>query len=265
MLKGVYEDKKKDGSLNYRASITVNTKHISLGSYETPEAAGAAYAFSKLILSDNTYLPSNYPSDSSLLFEKYVSLCNLRDSGLYFSNPIIIRKRDFSYFLSPDEELIFDSDDLFYFSSHKIQKRGKHLFVSEYGMQTSVRERFGIKSFSVEGRDFLFVNGNSNDYRRENIKIINKYMGVTCKTDKHKNKYKTVIHVRSNYVVGLYSSEKEAAIAYNKAADILKKNGFTKKFFENYVDDISPREYAEIYSKLSVSETIRNLKPHLSE
>ena len=37
-------------------------------------------------------------------------------------------------------------------------ERGNHLFISEYGMQTSLRERFGIMSFAAEGRDFKFIN-----------------------------------------------------------------------------------------------------------
>ena len=58
-------------------------------------------------------------------------------------------------------------------------------------------------------------------------------------------------------------TEKEAAIAYNKAADILIKNGFKKAFMQNYIDDCSNKEYAEIYSRVKISDTICNLKASL--
>ena len=73
-------------------------------------------------------------------------------------------------------------------------------------------------------------------------------------------KYKTVIHIRSNYVVGKYASEAEAAIAYNKAADILKKNGINKNFIQNYVEEVSASQYAEIYLKVKISDKIYSLK-----
>jgi len=260
MLPGVYIDIKKNGEKNYRASITLDGKHVSLGSYDNEIQASAAYSLAREILSDNSYSLYNYHESSPIKFDKYISLINLRDNNLYFSNPIYIRKRNFSYFYSPFEELKFDMDDLFYFSQHKIMCRGNHYFVSEYGMQTSLKERFGIKSFAVEGRDYIFVNSDSLDFRRENIKIINRYMGVTTIEKKMKKSYKATIHVRSNYVIGTYQSEKEAAIAYNKAADILIKNGINKNYIQNYVDDITNKEYAEIYSNVKISDTIINLK-----
>ncbi len=259
MLPGVYIDEKKDGSKNYRASITLNKKHISLGSYSTEIQASAAYSLAKEILCDANYSPYNFPENSPIVYDKYVSIINYRDNKLYFSNPIYIRKRDFSYFYSPFEELKFDIDDLFFFSQHKIMCRGNHYFVSEYGMQTSLKERFGIRSYSVEGRDFVFINSDSLDFRRENIRIINRFYGVTTHKKGLKTIFKATIHVKSNYVIGVYATEKEAAIAYNKAADILQKNGIEKEFLQNYIDDISNKEYAEIYSNVKISDTIKNL------
>lgn len=261
MLPGVYVDTKKNGEKNYRASITIDTKHISLGSYDNEIQASAAYSLAKEILSNKKHSCYNFSESSPIKFDKYISLINYRENGIYFSNPIYIRKRDFSYFYSPFEELKFDIDDLFYFSQHKIMCRGNHYFVSEYGMQTSVKERFGIRSFSVEGRDYIFVNSDSLDFRRENLQIINRFYGVTVTEKKLKKRYKATIHIKSNYVIGIYSTEKEAAIAYNKAADILVKNGFEKNFFQNYIDDISNKEYAEIYSKVKISDIILNLTP----
>lgn len=261
MLPGVYIDKKKNGEPNYRSSITIEGKHISLGSYKSEIQASAAYSLAYEILNDKKHKLYNYSESYPIKFEKYISLINLRDNKLYFSNPIYIRKRSFSYFYSPFEELKFDMDDLFYFSQHKIMCRGNHYFVSEYGMQTSVRERFGIKQFAVEGKDFIFINSDSLDFRRENIKILSGYYGVTV-IEKHlKKKYKAVIHIKSNYVIGIYNTETEAAIAYNKAADILISNGFEKNFFQNYIDTVSNKEYADIYSRISVSERIACLKP----
>ena len=259
MLPGVYVDKKKNGELNFRASITVNGKHISLGSYENEIQAAATYALASEILNNMCFSCLNYDINYPIKYEKYVTLINLRDNKLYFSNPIYMHKHYFSYFYSPFEELKFDMDDLFYFSQHKIMCRGNHYFVADYGNQISVKERFGIKSFAVEGRDFLFVNSDSLDFRRENIKIINNYYGVSRIGNNLKPQYKTTIHVRSNYIVGTYEDELEAAIAYNKAADILKRNGCQKNFFQNYIDKISNKEYAEIYSKVKISDKINSL------
>lgn len=263
MLPGVYIDNLKNGEKNFRASITIDNKHISLGSYDNEIQASAAYSLAKKILEDPFYSCYNFLDSYPIKFDKYISLVNLRDNHIYFSNPIYIRKRDFSYFFSPFDELKFDIDDLFYFSQHKIMCRGNHFFVSEYGMQTSIKERFGIRNFSVEGRDFVFVNSDALDFRRENIKIINRYFGVTVTEKKLKKFYKATIHLRSNYVIGVYRTEKEAAIAYNKAADTLNKNGFDKDFPQNYIDDISNKEYADIYSKVQISEKILNLYPSL--
>ena len=197
MSTGVYEDKLKNGKKNFRASLTYQRKHISLGSYKTFKQAEAAYRYATdLLKSDRDIL--SYPDKCPLLFEKYVSIVNLRDNGIYFPNPIYLEKRVFRYYLSPDRALLFDMDDLFYFSSHKIMERGGRFFISEYGMQTGLRERFGIMSFAVAGRDFLFINGDPLDHRRENIEIINRYRGVRKKETLTKTSYKAVIHLRSD-------------------------------------------------------------------
>lgn len=261
MLPGVYEFKRSDGVINYRSSITIDKKHISLGSYPSEEEASAAYMEAGKVYGDPGMNISGYSDSLTLSFDKYVSLINLRDNHIYFATPIFVRKRDFSYYLSPSEELKFDADDLFYLSTRTISRRGNHLFVSDYGSQVSLHERFGIKSFSVPGRDFLFVNGDPLDYRRENIKLINRYNGVFMFQKKLRTLYKVIIHVRSNYVVGVYPSEKEAAIAYNKAADTLIKNGIKKKFQLNFVEGVSNKEYAEIYTKVKISDTVKKLSP----
>lgn len=261
MLPGVYIDTKKNGEKNYRAGMTFKGKHISLGSYTSEIQASASYSFASEVLNDTKYSIYNYSDSFPIKFSKYIALINLRDNKIYFSNPIYLRMRFFSYFLSPFEEFKFDMDDLFYYSQHKIMARGNHYFVSEYGNQVSLKDRYGIRPFSVEGRDFVFINSDSLDFRRENLKILNQYYGVTTNEKNLKKKYKTIIHVRSNYVVGTYDTEIEAAIAYNKAADILKQNGFDKDFMINFIERISPKEYADIYSKLPISKAVKNLFP----
>ncbi len=236
-------------------------KHISLGSYDTAAKAYKAYKQAAKILDDDKMELSSYKKDMALAFDKFVSLINYRDKGMYIANPIYLEKRYFLYYLSPGNALKFDIDDLFYYSSHKIMKRGSHLFVADYGSQLSVLQRYGIKSYAVEGRDYRFANGDPNDLRYENIIILNRYHGVRQYAEKGFIRYKAVIHVKSNYVVGRYKTEAEAAIAYNKAADILIKNGIKKNYQLNYVEELTASQYAEIYLKLDVSEKIKTLKP----
>ena len=52
-------------------------------------------------------------------------------------------------------------------------RRGNHLFVAEYGMQTNIHSRYGIKNFAREGIDYQFVNGDRKDFRYSNIEIFN--------------------------------------------------------------------------------------------
>lgn len=257
-LPGVYPAKKKDGTEYFRASLTHQGKHISLGSYDTMKDAHMAYLEACDILRENACNIEDYGLKKRiLLFEKWVSLVNLRDNGIYFSNPIYMRKNYFEYHLSPDFVFKFDLDDLFYYSSHKIMQRNGHFFVADYGMQYNIMNRYGIKNYAVEGRDYVFVNGDSSDMRYENIEILNTYHGVTRVEKNGKILYQARIHVRSYYVVGTYATPTEAAIAYNKAIDILKKNGVKKNYTPNYIENLSAKIYADIYSDLEVSDTIK--------
>jgi hypothetical protein len=180
---------------------------------------------------------------------------------MYISNPIYLEKKYFLYYLSPEKVLKFDIDDLFYYSSHKIMQRGSHLFVADYGSQLSVLARYGIKSYAVEGSDYIFANVDHYDLRYENIIVLNRYRGVRQFNFRGFVRYKSVIHIRSNYVIGNYRTEYEAAIAYNKAADILIKNGIKKSFQQNYIEDLSPSQYADLYMKVDISPAIYELKP----
>ena len=257
---GVYCTTLKNGTPSYRASITYGGKHISLGSYDKITKASRAYKEASVILSDSSFTVDSYNSKMILPFEKVVSLVNYRDKGMYIATPIYLEKKYFLYYLAPNKPLKFDIEDLFYYSSHKIMQRGSHLFVADYGSQVSILQRYGIKSYAVMGRDYVFANDDPTDLRYENIIILNRYRGVRQFAKKGFLKYKAVIHIKSNYVVGSYNSEAEAAIAYNKAADILIKNGVSKNFQLNYVEDLSASQYAEIYLRLKISPKIYQLR-----
>ena len=135
---GVYQAQKKDGSTYYRASITYKQKHISLGSYSSASMACAAYLEASSLLSSGELCLSDYSKFRLLSFEKWVCLLNFRNNDIYFSTPIYMRKNYFEYYLSPSYILKFDVDDLFYYSSHKIMRRGRHFFVADYGMQVNI-------------------------------------------------------------------------------------------------------------------------------
>lgn len=261
-LPGVYTAQRKDGTLYYRSSLTYRAKHISLGSFSTMEDAHQAYMLANRILQDAAVEISDFPADSILPFEKWVTLINFRDNGLYFPTPIYIRPTFFYYYFSPVHFFIFDRDDLFYYSSRKISCRGGHYFVADYGMQVNIMNRYGIKNYAVLNKDYRFINGNTNDYRYENIEIMNAYHGVSSFFQKGKLYYKTKIHIKGNYTVGVYDTEIKAAIAYNKAIDLLKKAGVKKAFTPNYMEGISPSVYADLYTSIKVSPKIEH---YLSE
>ncbi len=255
---GVYITKKKNGDIYYRASITHKCKHISLGSYSASDLAGRAYDTAVEILRENCYKIDDYKSSYALSFDKWVVLINLRDNGIYFKNPIYLKKNYFIYYYNKKILFKFDVDDLFYYAEHKIMRRGGHLFVSDYGMQVNILSRYGIKNFAVPGRDYRFVNGDSSDYRYGNIKIINPYYGVSKSFERGLPRYTAKIHINGDYIIGKYSSEQEAAIAYNKAVNLLKNKGFTKDYPVNYIDGLDEVKYALIYNKVRISRKLRD-------
>lgn len=273
MKKGVYAATKKDGTPYYRSSITFQNKHISLGSFPTEDAAALAYAEANEILHDfsctlDSYLSLPEKNDSekqhlpALPFPKRVTLINFRDNGIYIKTPIYLRKNYFNYYFSPDDYYTFDIDDLFYYSTHSIIRRGGHLFVSDYGMQINILSRYGIKNYAVAGRDFLFVNGDKRDFRYENIEIINRYHGVFRKQHKGKTIYEARIHLRGEFIVGRYATETEAAVAYNKAASALIRKGYDKRFPVNYLEELSSEEYKACFKQIKISKKIQALTEH---
>ena len=169
-------------------------------------------------------------------------------------------KHYFYYYFSPDDFYIFDIDDLFYYSTRTISRRGGHLFVADYGMQVNILSRFGIKNYSTAGRDYLFVNGNTKDFRYANIEVINRFHGVSKKMKSGKPVYEAKIHWNGDWIVGRYDNETEAAIAYNKAASTLITKGYIKDYPVNYIEELSDEEYRTQYRKVSISPRILNLK-----
>lgn len=162
MPAGVYTAYKKDGTVYYRSSITHKNKHISLGSFSSENEAAVTYNEACEILSRsdlhiiNTELhTTSYSPDMNIPFEKYIILINFRDNGIYIKTPVYLCKKFFLYFLSPDKTLIFNTDSLFYYSTHKIIARGGYYYVNDFGMQTSILSRYGIRAHSVEGRDYI--------------------------------------------------------------------------------------------------------------
>ena len=273
-LTGVFTAKKKNGQTYYRSSITYKGRHISLGSFENSEAAHVAYLEADRILHCpdtyridllETYFSThekkvhkskkNNASIDMLSFEKAVILLNFRDNDIYFHSPIYIYKNYFHYYLEPGYHLIFDKEDLFYYSSHKIMRRGNHLFVADYGMQVTIASRYGIRNFAVKDRDYRFINQDDTDFRYANIEIINPYHGVLREGNFGNYSYRVLIHINGNYIVGIYDNIETAAIAYNKAADLCHQYGIVKKFPVNYIEAMSPKTYAEIYSTVTVSES----------
>lgn len=268
MLPGVYQAKKKDNSIYYRSSITYNGRHISLGSYSTELMAHDIYVIAGHILCDSCK-PEDYSHRDdyrALPFDKYIMLVNFRDNGVYFSNPIYLMKSFFYYYLSVDEVYTFDAEDLFYYANHRIQKRGGRVFVADYGNQLTLSGRYGIKPYSVIGRDHEFLNGDDHDFRYSNIRILSKYKGVwpvLSKKAPGKTLYRAKIHVNGNYTIGTYEKESEAAIAYNKAVDHLHSIGINKNYAQNYIDDLSAREYADVYTDISLAGLKKSLSKHI--
>lgn len=263
-LPGVFQATKKDGTRYYRASVTYHSRHISLGSFSDEPAAHEAYRLACSLLFEKrhyisdplheieSYAELNLP----LSFDKWVMLLNLRDHDMYCRNPIYLANRFFYYCLDPETLLKFDVDDLFFYMNHKIMRRGGHLFVADYGMQLNILSRYGIRSHAVPGRDYIFANNDPHDFRYANIELINRYYGVCKKLRRGQDIYEVKIHLNGDILVGRYRSETEAAVAYNKAVDILRSRGIEKNFPENYIEGIDEVAYAKYYNNARISRKL---------
>ena len=253
MEKGVFQAKKKDGTIYFRASITRKGKHVALGSYATEEEAALAYRMAEFLYAhtevDLLGLSGQY---EPLSCDRAVTILNHRDHGIYIKTPIYLRRGYFSYFLKGVGELKFDNDDLFYYSSHRILVHDGHLYVNDFGMQYGILARYGIKNFAVSGRDYRFANGDSLDFRYENIIVINRYHGVTQKEQNGSLLYEVKIHINGDFLVGRYDDEAVAAVAYNKAADAAQKAGVAKEFPKNYVIEYAAAQYHRVYREIEL-------------
>lgn len=254
--RGVFTARKKDNSIYYRVSVTHCGKHISLGSFDSEAEASDCYLFARNLLNGSEYTCDDYQDSFPISFEKWIVLLNFRDNKIYFKTPIYLRPYYFQYYLSKDRVLLFDKDDLFYYASHKIMARGNHLFVSDYGMQVNILNRYDIMSYAVPGRDYVFANGNENDFRYSNILIRNRYHGVRVKQTDSVPVYEAYIHINGMIKIGVYPTAEHAAIAYNKAIDVLSKQNFPRRFVPNYIEHLSPKEYVNIYSDLELNPRI---------
>jgi len=259
-LKGVYTAKKKNGEIYYRSSITYKNKHISLGSYVNELDAHKAYLDAAKIVFDNLYTHLDYKEGEMLKFEKWISLCNFRDNGIYIQTPIYLHKTYFSYFLNDKSEYKFDVDDLFYYSNHKIFKKNGYLFVNDYGMQLNILNRYGIKNFAIEDKDYRFMDGDSTNFSRHNIEIINSYYGVESVTKKYRDVFIAKINIIGKHIIGEYTNEIEAAIAYNKIADFIKEHKISnKEYLYNYIKQLSKSEYQAIYSRIRIPSKFKKM------
>lgn len=265
MLQGVYTAKKKDGTIYYRSNITYRNKHISLGSFDTEFAAHQAYTAAGAILKEHNTIEDSFYHTYALAFDKIVSLINFRDNGMYIPNPIYLRRNYFSYYLDISCELKFDIDDLFYYSGHRILKRHGHLYVNDYGMQVTILSRYGIQPHAVCGRDYIFINGDNTDMRYSNIELLNPYHGVSVVKTAGLDKYKARIHINGNYILGTYNTIEKAAIAYNKAVDLAHLHGINRNYPGNYIENISAREYADIYTGIKLSDKYINFLDSLND
>ncbi len=252
--RGVCRSKKRNGTVYFRVSITYKGRHISLGSSESIETAAMIYEEASH-LRDSGDGVDEYTSYRYISFDKYLTIINYRDNGVYFHNPIYLHQRYFSYFLDRDTELKFDTDDLFFYSQHRIQRRGGHLFVENYGAQMSLFSRYGIHPFAVANKDYRFKNGDVLDFRYANIEIINRYLGVELIENTIPRKYRSFIHVNGYYNLGVFSSEDRAAIAFNKARSFLREKGRNKDTPANYISDMPEEEYREIYESIELPES----------
>ena len=93
---GVFQAKKKNGSVYYRSSVTYRSKHISLGSFATEQEAHLVYKEAKTLLeTEEPLMPDDYDAVKThfLPFSKWISLLNFKNNGYYIKTPIYLRSK----------------------------------------------------------------------------------------------------------------------------------------------------------------------------
>ncbi len=255
-MNGIFIAKKRDGTIYYRASVTYKGKHISLGSSDSMETASLLYEKAWLVIKNPELTPDKYSERlAPLSFQKFICLANFRDNKIYIKTPIYLHRTYFSYHLDMDTELKFDLEDLFYYSSHTIQRRGNHLFVADFGLQERILSRYDIPGFAVLGKDYRFKNGDHTDLRYSNVDVINPIKNIRKKKEGRDEVYNVKMHINGDWNIGSFPTHEMAVIAYNKALDEAKKHGLkTRTEILDIPDGLSHALYAKIYSTIKLPE-----------
>ncbi len=248
-LKYIYPINKNSGT-EYQLYYKYKNKRIYLGAYQTFALASSAFLEAEEVVISKISI--DCASHLTLPFHKVVSLINFRDNGVFFKNPIYICGDYFKYYVSKDTVFSFDNNHLFFFSTNKIAIRGNYIYTQDGITQRNILSRFGIPSHSVCGKDYLFKNNNPYDFRKDNLHIVRHYLGVTYVKKNGLPVYVTKIFFNKSIVVGHYSSEVEAAIAYNKAADLLTKHTQTE-YMHNDIPYLTQAEYNALYESVTIS------------
>ena len=97
--KGIFKTKRKDNSTYYRVSITRNSKHISLGSFDKQKDAAKCYKEAVDIFDNAEISVESYNDSYTIPYDKFVVLINYRDNRIYIANPIYLRLNLFYYYL----------------------------------------------------------------------------------------------------------------------------------------------------------------------
>ena len=70
--------------------------------------------------------------------------------------------------------------------------------------------------------------------------------------------------MQTSILIGTYGAEYEAAIAYNKVADMLEPV-FPVNYTRNYIEDISHITYAAAYNSVKISKRVIEYVKRLAE
>ena len=242
-------------SNQYRAYYLYKSKKIYIGLYNNYEEALLSYNFIDELFRSSLSIDA-FKETLPISFEKFIRCLNFRDSNIYIKTPIYIYKDHFKYYFSPDFYLIFDLRDLVYFSTNKIHKRGEYLYTYIGDHQESILKHFGFTKKMTYQTDYQFVNGNRYDFRRTNMKVTNHYTGVFYEMKYNKPTFVTRIFTDKYLVVGHYETEIQAAIAYNKAIDLLSNKPFAHKYHKNTIPFLTHLEYEQIYENIPISKRL---------
>lgn len=94
--------------------------------------------------------------------------------------------------------------------------------------------------------------------------VVNKYNGVSQIVKNGRIMFQSRIHINGDFIIGTYGAEYEAAIAYNKVADMLEPV-FPVNYTRNYIEDISHITYAAAYNSVKISKRVIEYVKWLAE